>query len=171
MKKVVLLCVLGISLLGGCKKEEVSKTNHTDSTESVESNESYDSYSYSEQESSSSSSFKLSKPSDKSSFRTDITYDNLARTPNQYEGEYFKLTGKVLQVLEADSETQMRLAVDGDYDHVIYTRISKFSMESRILENDQITIYAQSLGLVSYSSTLGGKITIPDSETYYYEMN
>lgn len=32
---------------------------------------------------------------------------------------------------------------------------------SRVLEHDYITIYGVSVGVISYDSTMGGKITIP----------
>ncbi|MCX4271923.1 MAG: toxin regulator [Acetatifactor sp.] len=98
---------------------------------------------------------------EKAGYDTGITYDQLARTPDEYKGELVKFTGKVLQVIEGDSEIDIRLAVDKDYDTVIYCGYDPGIVTSRVLEDDIITVYGVSLGLHSYTSTLGGKITIP----------
>lgn len=96
-------------------------------------------------------------------YETGITFDNLARTPNEYIGKKVKFKGKVLQVIEADTETQIRLAVNGNYDTVILCRVPKSkTTATRILEDDYIHIMGVSNGLISYQSTLGGTITIPD---------
>lgn len=98
---------------------------------------------------------------EKAGYDTGITYDQLARTPDDYTEELVKFTGTVLQVMEGDEEIQIRLAVNDDYDKVLYCGYSPDIVNSRVLENDKITIYGQSVGLYSYESTLGGQITIP----------
>lgn len=90
-----------------------------------------------------------------------LSYDNLARNPGDYEGKMYKGSGKVLQVLESDSEVDMRVAVDEDYDTVIYLVYDPSIVDSRILEDDYVTFYGESKGLYSYESTMGGTITIP----------
>ena len=95
-------------------------------------------------------------------YETGITYDQLARTPDSYIGKKVKFTGKVLQVIEGTSETQIRLAVNEDYDTVLLCSLDKsLTSSTRILEDDKILIMGTSLGLISYQSTLGGTITIP----------
>ncbi|MGL5479416.1 MAG: hypothetical protein ACRDCB_10295 [Clostridium sp.] len=98
---------------------------------------------------------------EKKGYNTGITYDNLARTPDKYKDKKVKFTGKVIQVMEGDGYTQMRLAVNSDYDKIILIEIDSGSTDSRILEDDVITIMGTSNGLISYDSTMGGKITIP----------
>lgn len=98
---------------------------------------------------------------EKKGYDTGITYNELARTPEDYKSEKVKFKGKVLQVVEDDDEIQIRLAIDSDYDKVILCGYSPDIVSSRILKDDIITIYAISLGLTSYKSTLGGNITIP----------
>lgn len=97
----------------------------------------------------------------KNLYRYQITYDNLARTPDDYQGKKVKFYGKVLQVMEGDGEIQIRLAVNDDYDTVLYGAYDSSIVSSRVLEDDEITIYGTSAGLISYDSTMGGKITIP----------
>lgn len=98
---------------------------------------------------------------EKAGYDTGITYSQLARTPDDYIEELVKFTGTVLQVIEGDEEIQIRLAVNDDYDKVLYCGYSPDIVNSRVLEDDKITIYGQSVGLYSYESTLGGQITIP----------
>lgn len=94
-------------------------------------------------------------------YDTGITYQQLARTPDKFLRKKVKFSGKVLQVMEGDSRTQLRVAVDGNYDTVVYADYDKSIVTSRILEDDYITISGISDGLLSYESTLGGTITIP----------
>lgn len=98
---------------------------------------------------------------EKQGYDTGITYDQLARTPDKYIGEKVKFSGEVIQVMEGNGETQIRLAVNNNYDKIIYAGFDSSAVQSRVLENDKITIYGMSSGLISYESTLGGTISIP----------
>ena len=97
---------------------------------------------------------------DAQGYETGITYDQLARTPDDYMGKKVKFYGKVVQVIEGDS-IQIRLAVDDNYDTILLGEYSKDIVSSRVLEDDYITIYGTSVGTISYKSTMGGTITIP----------
>ena len=72
-----------------------------------------------------------------------------------------KFYGKVIQVIEDDGSVQIRLAVNDDYDHVVFGQYDSDIVSSRVLEDDKITIYGVSAGTISYQSTMGGQITIP----------
>ena len=98
---------------------------------------------------------------EKKGYDTGITYDQLARTPDDFKGKKVKFSGEVIQVMEGQSETQIRFKVGGDYKKVIYAAIPKGLTSQRILENDKITIMGLSAGLLTYKSTMGGEITIP----------
>ena len=63
--------------------------------------------------------------------------------------------------MEGDGETQLRIAVDGNYDNVVYVGYNSKITNTRILENDYVTFRGISKGLITYQSTLGGEITIP----------
>lgn len=107
---------------------------------------------------------------EKQGYNTGITYEQLARTPDKLMGKAVKFHGKVIQIIEGDTEVQMRLAVNDDYDKVLYCAISKDNLKgTRILENDKITIYGLSTGLITYDSTMGGKISIPGVLIQKYE--
>ncbi|WP_010677891.1 coiled-coil domain-containing protein [Bacillus timonensis] len=97
----------------------------------------------------------------KKGYETGITYDQLARTPDDYMFEKVKFKGKVVQVMEGDGVTQIRLAVNDNYDTILFGEYDSSVVSSRILEDDVITIYGSSTGLITYESTMGGNISIP----------
>lgn len=99
---------------------------------------------------------------DQNSYKTGITYEQISRTPDDFKYKKMQFTGKVLQVMEDDDDTQVRLAVDGDYKNVILVDITKDLLNnSRVLEDDLLTVSGTSQGTTSYKSTGSGKITIP----------
>lgn len=110
--------------------------------------------------------------SDKNNYSTSITYENLARTPTKFEGEKIKLSGKIIQVIKGEYVSQYRLAVDEDYDKMVLVSIDASQLsETRILEDDLITIYATYLGEETYESTMGGEITIPSLIAHIFTIN
>lgn len=97
-----------------------------------------------------------------SDYQTGITYDQIARTPDDYKNKKIQFSGEVAQVLEDDGMTGIRLAVNGDYDNMILVHIRDNILKgSRVLENDQVTISGLSIGTTTYESTMGQDITIP----------
>lgn len=104
---------------------------------------------------------RLAEEEAKKGYDTGITYNQIARTPDDYKGKKVKFKGKVIQVMEGDGEVQIRLAVGGNYDNIIYGVYDSNIVSSRVLEDDYITIMGLSAGLLTYQSTMGGEITIP----------
>ncbi len=94
-------------------------------------------------------------------YNTGITYDTLARTPDEHIGNKVTLSGEIVQVIEGDDASQYRMAVDQDYDKMVLIEVSTDQLSSRILENDLITIYGVSQGTIDYESTIGGTNTVP----------
>lgn len=93
------------------------------------------------------------------SWNTGITYDQIARNPDAYAGKKVTFTGKVVDLISDDGEA--RIAINGDYDQIIYLVWNSDEVKGRILENDKITFRGFSRGLLTYKSVLGKKITIP----------
>lgn len=92
----------------------------------------------------------------------EVSYDKLARKPDDHMYEKVKVSGQVLQVVEGDNETDLRIGTSSDgYDDVVYVYFSKDLVDERILEDDWVTVYGTSQGLYTYTSTMGGEITIP----------
>ena len=110
--------------------------------------------------------FINSNMEDVSMFRSDISYDEIARHPNDYDGELLTFSGEVAQVIEGDGTTELRIAVDGDYDSIIYGIYDNRILDSRLLEDDKIQFYGESCGIISYQSTLGATISIPSISIY-----
>lgn len=99
---------------------------------------------------------------DPSTYKSDITYEQIARTPDDYYFEKVKFSGKVVQVMEGeDTVNQLRVAINDNYDTVMLVEYEKDILDSRVLEDDYINIYGFSMGVITYESTMGGNITIP----------
>ncbi len=105
------------------------------------------------------------------SFDTGITYDQLARTPSNYEGEKVKFTGTVIQVVEDSGFTQLRIAVNDDYSDTLLVNYISSIISSRVLEDDSVTVRGVSEGLYTYTSVLGSEITIPSVSASIIEIN
>ena len=95
-------------------------------------------------------------------YDTDITYYDLARNPDDYEDHLLVMEGTVVQTMESDEDdVELRVAVDGDDDQIVYLKIDREIINTRILEDDNIKFYGISTGLITYESTEGADITIP----------
>ncbi len=102
-----------------------------------------------------------------------ISYDDLARYPDDYSGKQLKIYGRVLQVIEgSDGLIQMRVATGRTsygswYDDVVYVLYTYSDGEGKILEDDMITFYGYSTNTITYQSALGSSITIPSMLAVY----
>ncbi len=108
---------------------------------------------------------------DPADYDTGITYDDLARNPDDNKFENVTLSGTIIQVLEGSSSSQYRLAVDDDYNNIVLIDIPEKLLDSRVLEDDILTIYGESEGTVDYESTMGGNITVPFVSVDKFETN
>lgn len=107
----------------------------------------------------------------KESYDSGITYEQLTRTPKDYMYHMVKFSGKVVQVMEDDKETHIRLAVNGDSNNIILGSYHSNISKVRILENDNVTIEGFSIGIESYTSTAGKQINIPGVSIDKIELN
>ena len=102
-----------------------------------------------------------------------ISYDNLSRNPGDYEGEYVKFSGYVVQVCsEATSSlyySTYRVATNGRYDNVVYIKVDNYGSGSRILEDDRVTFYGTYDGLYTYETVMGASVTIPSIIVEYID--
>lgn len=103
-------------------------------------------------------------------------YKDIARNPDKYNGKRAKFKGEVVQVIEGYLSTTLRVDVTkGKYGiytdtmYVVYT--PKSSTESRILEDDIITIYGELAGIESYETVMGAKVSIPRINAEYITIN
>ena len=93
--------------------------------------------------------------------RTDVTYDNLMRTPDNYFGQYVKYSGTVLQTITVDDTVKQRVALDDDYDKIVLIEYREGLPETRILNDDYITFTGLAFGTITYETVLGSPLEIP----------
>ena len=93
--------------------------------------------------------------------RTDVTYDNLMRTPDDYFGEVIQYSGTVLQTITGDGIVQQRVALYDDYDKIVLIEYAEELPEVRLLDDDYITFTGMSFGTITYETVLGAKLEIP----------
>lgn len=103
-------------------------------------------------------------------------YKDIARNPDKYKGKRAKFKGEVVQVVEGYFDTTLRVDVTkGKYGiytdtmYVVYT--PKSTTESRILEDDIITIYGELAGIETYETVMGSKVSIPRIDAEYITIN
>ena len=93
--------------------------------------------------------------------RTDVTYDNLMRTPDDYFGEVVQFSGTVVQTITGDGIVQQRVALYDDYDQIVLIEYPEELPEVRLLDDDYITFTGVSFGTVEYETVLGATLEIP----------
>lgn len=101
----------------------------------------------------------------------EYNYSDIARSPEQYTGEYIKIEGTVIQVTEGWLNSIV-LRVECGGDDIWYVKYTKTNdKEKRILENDWITAYGTCNGVETYTSVLGSTVTIPSMTMKYYDIS
>ena len=98
---------------------------------------------------------------EKNKYENGPTYNEVARNPDDHMLKLGKFKGKVVQVMEGDTHNNLRVAVDGNYDKMLLVEYDPSILSQRILEDDYVTIYGMNMGIYSYTSTMGAKISIP----------
>lgn len=88
-------------------------------------------------------------------------YKAYSRDPDKYAGKMIIVTGKILQVVEDGLKREYRIAQDKDASKVWFVRYYAGQGESRILEDDIVTIYGTFGGLYEYTTVLGSSVIVP----------
>lgn len=106
---------------------------------------------------------------------TYVSYEDIARNPDNYKGTFTVFSGQVAQVQESGNNVVIRLNVTrgayGIWEDTVYIEYTKAQNESRILEDDIITVYGQLNGIKTYTAVLGNSISIPYLKAKYVEIN
>ena len=99
-------------------------------------------------------------------------YKKLARDPESYVGKSIKFSGEVIQAVESNSSDTItyRIAQDGDYDKVFLVVYERPEGASKILEDDDVTVYGLFTGDYTYETTLGGPITVPSLYAFAIDL-
>ena len=104
-----------------------------------------------------------------------VSYEDIARNPDNYKGTFAVFSGQVAQVQESGNNVVIRLNVTrgyyGIWEDTVYIEYTKAQNESRILEEDIITVYGQLNGIKTYTAVLGNSISIPYLKAKYIEIN
>ena len=93
-------------------------------------------------------------------------YSSILRSPSSYKGDQISIYGKVLQKQSSWGTTVLRVGTGGYgcYDSVFYVTYSDSDIDINVIEDDYITIYGTCTGTKTYTTVLGGSITIPSLE-------
>ena len=97
-----------------------------------------------------------------------INYNDLARTPSSYKGEKVVFKGKVVQVQDGTYYSIYRIATSGSYNNIVYVTFFGY-LSSRILEDDIVMFYGEYQGLETYTTIMGGSVTIPSVSAQYID--
>ena len=93
------------------------------------------------------------------------TYNDIARNPDSVKGERAKIVGKVFQVQEKGSEVILMVNItQGEYGSwndsiMVYYEIP--DGESRILEDDVVSMCGKLGGTYTYTTVMGAERTVP----------
>lgn len=130
-----------------------------------------------EEEGTSDTSTKYSKKEflygvdDHEKYRPNTEYEDIARNPDKFKDALIIMSGQIGQVIDADEEYQYLIVADGNPDHIIYAHLLKDNPKNsdlRLLEGDNIVVYALSNGLTKYETTEGSEREVPDIIIHQY---
>ena len=97
-----------------------------------------------------------------------VSGSDVARNPDQYNGQKVVISGRVVQVSDGVLGTVVyRVSVGNDTWYVTYELPDG---ADRILEDDNITCYGICTGTKTYKTVLGSRLTVPSMEMEYVSI-
>lgn len=156
----LLLVIISFALVGsGVGVDDSSGTKANLVSETTNSSESESESSYSEPSSSSSSS---SSESSVKNYEA-VSYDNLARNPDDYKMKSVTVSGQVMQVQKEGKGYMLLVWQNDDSDQLVMVSVMKsFKPDNgNILEDDEITIQGYAYGTQEYDTTGGSTNEVP----------
>jgi hypothetical protein len=99
------------------------------------------------------------------------TYDQLFRDEEEWQGRTVYLRGEVIQVLGDESGFEMRVSVTRNEYDFWEDPVYVFWRGERFLNEDIVEIIGTAEGLITYESTMGGDITIPQVEATHMRLD
>lgn len=106
---------------------------------------------------------------DELSYHTGITYNDLARRPDDYIGQKVMFEGEVIQVDEKEETIGLRISVDSDNNFIIAI-LNRELVNYRILTEDIIKIFGTSDGLIKGESMFFGTVYLPRINTTHIKL-
>ncbi|MDD3622042.1 MAG: hypothetical protein PHQ81_06530 [Methanofollis sp.] len=95
----------------------------------------------------------------------EVPYDDLFRYNEKYIGDIVHLTGQAVQVSETgNNDYVIRLSTKDSgfglyYDDIVWVEIN--NADVRVLEDDMLDIYAEVVGIETYTAVLGNEVSLP----------
>jgi len=99
---------------------------------------------------------------------TYIPFKQLDKNPDGKAREKVKYTGTIVQIMESGGSTEIRLALSGGYDDIIYVT---YSGTTDAVEGDTVTIWGDVYGSYTYTSEANYQITLPRIDAKYITVN
>ena len=94
-----------------------------------------------------------------------------ARNPNNFKQKTIVFTGKIIQTIESKKNFLLRVNVTkgklGNWEDTVFVNYQKAENESRILENDIITLWGTVKGLTAYKTIVGTEVALPEIDAKY----
>lgn len=97
---------------------------------------------------------------------TVLEFNKVNKNPDNFKGEKFKCTGKIIQIMEDSNGGKMRLALGDYYSDVVYVT---YEGNNDFVEDDYVTVYGYCDGGYSYTSTVGASVDLPKISAKYIE--
>ena len=93
----------------------------------------------------------------------EIRFAELDKNPDKYYGEFIKYRGEIIQIMEDETSTVIRLAVTKDsygydFNDVVYIT---YPGATPFVDEDIITVYGTIMGSHTYESQAGHNISLP----------
>ena len=101
---------------------------------------------------------------------TKLIYGDYSRRPNEHKNEPITFSAKIIQVIEGSSVSEYRMAVDKDMNCIFYVTLPNANRTTRALKDDVVTVTGTFTGLLTYESTIGAPVTIPQCKATSVEI-
>ena len=106
----------------------------------------------------------------------EVSFKTLDRYSDDYDGKRVKVTGEVIQAIHSEyGVCQYRVNITksdyGNYSDTIYVTYIFHEGETKIIEDDIITIYGIFSGPYTYESTIGSNVTVPKISARYITID
>lgn len=100
-----------------------------------------------------------------------LEFAQLDKNPSRFISSFVKYTGEIVQIIERNNETYIRLAVTKtsfgySSNDIIYVEFNEYT---DYVTGDIITVYGKVLGSHTYTSQAGWQITLPLIEAHIIE--
>ena len=112
-------------------------------------------------------SYELSEEEKEEAYKDECetySFEEIARDPDDYKGDKAKFTGKVIQVMQEGNAYTLRVNITKTrwgYDDTILVYYEAHEGDSRILEDDIVTMYGMLGGMYTYKTVMGSSLTVP----------